>query len=78
MVHTLDDYTALFNEHHHAEDSYFLPALRQAEPALDGVVDRLVAEHGQLARVSQLWLSRWAGADPMRTEAANTTALSNR
>jgi hemerythrin-like domain-containing protein len=48
LVRTLDDYAALFNEHHHAEDSYFFPALRQAEPALDGVVDQLAAQHEQL------------------------------
>jgi hemerythrin-like domain-containing protein len=48
LVRTLDDYTALFNEHHHAEDTYFFPALRQAEPALNGVVDQLLAQHEQL------------------------------
>ena len=32
LLQTLHAYTALFNEHHHAEDHYFFPALRQAEP----------------------------------------------
>jgi iron-sulfur cluster repair protein YtfE (RIC family) len=48
LVRTLDAYTALFNDHHHAEDTYFFPALREAEPALDEVVDQLVAQHEQL------------------------------
>ena len=49
LLQTLDAYTALFNEHHHAEDYYFFPALRQAEPALNTVVDQLVVQHEQLA-----------------------------
>jgi hemerythrin-like domain-containing protein len=39
----------LFNEHHHAEDHYFFPVLRQAERALNTVVDQLVGQHEQLA-----------------------------
>ena len=39
----------LFDEHHHAEDHYFFAALRQAEPALNTVVDQLLAQHEQLA-----------------------------
>jgi iron-sulfur cluster repair protein YtfE (RIC family) len=49
LLQTLDVYTTLFNEHHHAEDHYFFPALRQAEPALNAVVEQLVAQHEQLA-----------------------------
>jgi iron-sulfur cluster repair protein YtfE (RIC family) len=48
LLRTLDSYTSLFNEHHHAEDHYFFPALRQAEPALNTVVDQLIAQHEQL------------------------------
>jgi iron-sulfur cluster repair protein YtfE (RIC family) len=49
LLQTLDAYTVLFNEHHHAEDHYFFPALRQDEPALNTVVEQLVAQHEQLA-----------------------------
>jgi hemerythrin-like domain-containing protein len=49
LLETLDAYTGLFNDHHHAEDHYFFPALRQAEPALNTVVDQLVGQHEQLA-----------------------------
>jgi hemerythrin-like domain-containing protein len=49
LFRTLDAYVVLFNEHHHAEDHYFFPALRQAEPALRTVVDQLVGQHEQLA-----------------------------
>ena len=49
LLQTLDAYTVLFNEHHHAEDHYFFAALRQAEPALNTVVDQLVGQHEQLA-----------------------------
>jgi len=49
LLQTLDAYTALFNEHHHAEDHYFFPTLRHAEPSLNTVVDQLVAQHEQLA-----------------------------
>ena len=48
LLHMLDAYTTLFNEHHHAEDQYFFPALRQAEPTLGTVVDQLVAQHAYL------------------------------
>ena len=49
LLQALDNYTALFNEHHHAEDHYFFPALRQAEPSLNTVIDQLVRQHEQLA-----------------------------
>jgi iron-sulfur cluster repair protein YtfE (RIC family) len=49
LVRTLDAYTALFNEHHRAEDGYFFPALRRVEPELAEVIDQLVAQHEQLS-----------------------------
>ena len=49
LLHSLDAYAVLFNEHHHAEDHYFFPALRQARPLLNPVVDQLVGQHELLA-----------------------------
>src|SRR5262245_14971024 len=49
LLRLLEDYAELFHEHHRAEDNYFFPALREAEPALDAVVDQLVEQHEQLA-----------------------------
>ena len=49
LLQTLDAYAALFNEHHQAEDDYLFPALRQAERALNSVVDELSHQHEQLA-----------------------------
>ena len=48
LLRTLDAYTELFKEHHHAEDNYLFPALRRVEPALCTVVDQLVNQHQQL------------------------------
>jgi hemerythrin-like domain-containing protein len=49
LLRTLDTYADLFHEHHSAEDHYFFPALRRAEPTLDPVVDQLVNQHIELA-----------------------------
>jgi iron-sulfur cluster repair protein YtfE (RIC family) len=49
LLSTLDAYAELFHEHHHAEDNYFFPALRRAEPELGPVVDQLGAQHRHLA-----------------------------
>ena len=49
----------LFDEHHHAEDHYFFAALRQAEPALNTVVDQLLAQHSELESPTNFWL--WGG-----------------
>ena len=49
LVRALDDYAKLFDEHHRAEDNYFFPALREAEPALDPIVDQLVEQHHELS-----------------------------
>jgi hypothetical protein len=49
LLRTLDEYAELFNEHHHAEDNYFFPALRVAEPGLGLIVDQLTEQHEQLA-----------------------------
>ena len=52
----LDAYAELFNDHHQAEDKYFFPALHRAEPALDAVVDRLAAQHEELAgQLAVVW-----------------------
>ena len=61
LLRTLDAYAELFNEHHHAEDDYFFPALRQAEPALDPVVDQLGEQHEQLAAQLAVVLERVHG-----------------
>ena len=49
LLRTLDAYAELFHEHHSAEDNYFFPALRRAEPTMDSVVDELVNQHIELA-----------------------------
>jgi iron-sulfur cluster repair protein YtfE (RIC family) len=49
LLRTLDSYAKLFDEHHSAEDHYFFPALRRAEPALSPVVDQLYEQHIGLA-----------------------------
>ena len=54
----LDDYANLFREHHQAEDIYFFPALRRAEPALDPIVDELAGQHEQLAAQLAVVLER--------------------
>ena len=38
-------YCRFVHSHHNAEDSLFFPTLRAANPAVDGVIDRLEAEH---------------------------------
>lgn len=49
LLATIDSYATLFREHHEAEDDYFFPALRRAEPALDATVDELADQHLRLA-----------------------------
>ena len=49
LLRTLDDYAELFHEHHQAENNYFFPALREAEPTLNRIVEQLVEQHEQLA-----------------------------
>ncbi len=65
LLRAFDAYAELFHEHHSAEDNYFFPALRRAEPLLDPIVDQLANEHielaAQLATVMEL-------AEPVRCD----------
>jgi iron-sulfur cluster repair protein YtfE (RIC family) len=49
LSEALDAYTVLFDEHHHAEDLYFFPALLSVERGLAVVIERLVTQHEALA-----------------------------
>jgi hemerythrin-like domain-containing protein len=49
LLRTLDAYTELFDEHHHAEDNYLFPALRRVEPGLDAAIEQLADQHVELA-----------------------------
>jgi len=74
LVRTLDEYAKLFDEHHHAEDSYFFPALRKAEPALIPIVGQLVEQHEQLAAQLAVVLELARGVQP-GAAAQNHTVL---
>jgi hemerythrin-like domain-containing protein len=54
----LDTYAELFQDHHSAEDHYFFPALRRAEPRLGPVVDQLAKQHTELAAQLAMVLER--------------------
>jgi hemerythrin-like domain-containing protein len=75
LLQTLDDYAVLFTEHHHAEDNYFFPALREAEPALDRIVDQLVEQHEQLAAQLDAVLERVRGVRSGRAEQDHAVLL---
>ena len=42
-------YCRFVHQHHGAEDAMLFPALRRIDPGLDGVVDRLEADHRQVS-----------------------------
>jgi hemerythrin-like domain-containing protein len=64
-------YCRLVHAHHHGEDTHFFPGLRRVNPALCGVIDRLEADHVQVARyldeveaaAARLLTDEAAGAD---------------
>ena len=72
---TLDAYTELFKEHHHAEDNYLFPALRRVDPALRTVVDQLVDQHQQLGNQLTAVLEQAHGLQSSNTRQTGSATL---
>jgi hypothetical protein len=65
-------YCRLVHGHHHHEDAAWFPALRQVNPGLRTVIDRLEADH---RLVSELLDAVEAAADRIATDAEARPAL---
>lgn len=69
-----ESYCRLVTTHHTIEDLNMFPRLREADPALGPVVDRLESEHHDVAACSRTWTRRWYGWSPTSPSVSRTSA----